>query len=138
MVAFYHTFRQERNRLDSVVENGVTYSVYNVRGYPYANFGLLRRELLVRLGYLDERYFFCGWDPDLSLKVQLEAGLKVLGCRAALIDHDEIIDTRKTLDLRVFDRDNDLLFRKWKLPERVSYADPAPEYQRIMRERELV
>jgi hypothetical protein len=40
------------------------------------NFGLLRRALLERLGYLDERYYFCAWDPDLSLKVQREAGLK--------------------------------------------------------------
>lgn len=134
LVAFYHTFTQPRNRLDTITREGREYSIYHVRGHPYANFGLLRRDLLARLGYLDERYYFCGWDPDLSLKVQFEAGLKVVGCPDALIDHDELIDDRKTLDLRIFQRDNDLLFRKWKLPEKNAYPDPAPAYRRASRE----
>lgn len=138
MVAFYHNFDRMRNRLDTVVHNGVEFSIYNVRGYPYANFGLLRRDLMERLGYLDERYYFSAWDPDLSLKVQLNAGLKVLGCREALIDHEELHDDRKTADLPALDRDNELLFAKWNLPPRNSYPDPAPAYQQIIRERSIV
>ena len=138
MIAFYHNLDRERNRLDSIEHDGRTYSVYNVRGLPYANFGLLRRELLERLGYLDERYYFCAWDPDLSLKVQQEAGLKVVGCREAFIFHEELIDERKTQDLSVVDEDNGKLFAKWQLPEKFSYPDPAPAYQQMLRERNLL
>jgi GT2 family glycosyltransferase len=137
MVAFYHNFDRRWNRLDSVERDGVVYSVFNVRGVPYANFGLLRRDLLERLGYLDERFYFCAWDPDLSLKVQREAGLKVLGCRQALVYHDELIDERKRDDLAIIDADNAKLFAKWNLPEKCSYPDPGPAYQRMIRDRVL-
>lgn len=137
MVAFYHNLDRERNRLDSVEHEGLTYSIYNVRGTPYANFGLLRRELLERLGYLDERYYFCAWDPDLSLKVQREAGLRVVGCRKALVYHEELIDERKSADLGVVDADNQRLFEKWNLPEKFSYADPRPAYQQLCQKLQL-
>ena len=138
MVAFYHNFDRQWNRLDSVEHDGTTYSIFNVRGVPYANFGLLRRELLERLGYLDERYYFCAWDPDLSLKVQHEAGLKVLGCRDALVYHEELIDDRKRDDMAIIEADNAKLFAKWNLPAKFSYPDPAPTYQAMLRERALV
>ncbi len=138
MVAFYHNFDRPLNRLDSVDHEGETYGVYNVRGYPYANFGLLRRSLLEKLDYLDERYYFCAWDPDLSLKVQVEAGLKVVGCREAKVYHEELIDERKSEDLNVWDADNAKLFAKWSLPEKNSYPDPAPAYQHMLRERCLI
>jgi GT2 family glycosyltransferase len=138
LIAFYHNLDREWNRLDSVERDGHTYSIYNVRGRPYANFGLLRRELLERLGFLDERYYFCAWDPDLALKVQLEAGLQVIGCREAFVYHEELIDERKTQDLSVVDGDNAKLFAKWSLPEKFSYPDPAPAYQQMLRERHLL
>lgn len=138
MVAFYHNFNRPLNRLDSVEHDGLLYSIYNVRGYPYANFGLLRRSLLERLGYLDERFYFCAWDPDLSLKVQIEAGLKVIGCREAKVFHEELIDQRKSQDLSVWDADNAKLFAKWNLPAKNSYPDPAPAYQQTLRERGLI
>ena len=138
MVAFYHNCDRTRNRLDSVERDGVLYSIYNVRGIPYANFGMLRCELLERVGYLDEQYYFCAWDPDLSLNVQREAGLKVVGCRDALIDHEELIDARKREDLAVIREDNEKLFAKWKLPEKFSYPDPAPVYRQMLRDRALI
>lgn len=138
MVAFYHNFDRQRNRLDSVMHEGVTYSIYNVRGTPYANFGLLRRRLLEQLGYLDLRYYFAAWDPDLSLKVQREAGLKVVGCREALVFHEELMDERKTADLEILEEDNRKLMEKWDLPEKQAYPDPAPAYQTMLRERALV
>lgn len=134
MVAFYHDFAAERNRLDSVEHWGRTFSIYNVRGTPYANFGLLRRSLLAQLGFLDERYYFCGWDPDLSLKVQREAGLLVVGCRGALVEHEELHDERKLADLAVAARDNEKLFEKWRLPPAGGYPDPRPAYARLVRE----
>ncbi|HVP09756.1 MAG TPA: glycosyltransferase family 2 protein [Phycisphaerae bacterium] len=135
MVAFYHNFDRRWNRLDSIDHDGTTYSIFNVRGVPYANFGLLRRDLLDRIGYLDERYYFCAWDPDLSLKVQRQAGLKVLGCRRALVFHEELIDDRKRDDMTIIEADNAKLFAKWKLPERFSYPDPAPAYQQMLLDR---
>ncbi|MBI5864827.1 MAG: glycosyltransferase family 2 protein [Planctomycetes bacterium] len=118
MVGFYHNFDREWNRLDSVEHDGRTFSFYNVRGTPYANFGLLRR--------------------NLSLKVQREAGLLVVGCREALVDHEELIDERKSADMSVIAADNAALFAKWRLPERFSYPDPAPPYQAFLRERGLI
>ena len=138
MVAFYHDWGRTRNVLDSVTRDGRTYCMFNIRGYPYANFGLLRRALLEQIGYADERFFFFGFDPDLSLKVQLDAGLKVLGCREALIHHEEYHDDRKLADLTVGEQDNRKLFSKWNLPEPDSYPNPVPAYQRMLRERALV
>jgi len=135
MVAFYHDCPRRWNRLHSVVRDGAEYSIYAVRGYPYANFGLLRRELLERVGYADEGYYFFGFDPDLSLKVQLEAGLKVVGCPDALIHHDELPDDRKTADLPAGDADNERLFAKWPLPAKGSYPDPAAGYADMLRAR---
>lgn len=129
MIAFYHNLDRPRNRLDSIEHDSLVYSIYNVRGWIYANFGLLRRDLLERLGYLDERYYFCAWDPDLSLKVQREAGLKVIGCRKALVYHEELIDDRKLADTPVINEDNEKLFAKWRLPEKFSYPDPGPAYR---------
>lgn len=137
MIAFYHNMDREWNRLDTVEHEGTAYSIYNVRGLAYANFGLLRRELGKRLGWLDERYYFCAWDPDLSLKVQKEAGLLVVGCRQALVYHEELIDDRKSQDMRIIDADNGKLFAKWNLPERFSYPDPVPGYQQLIADRGL-
>jgi len=132
MVAFYHNWHRTHNVLDEVVHEGERYEIYNVRGYAYANFGLLRTDLLRRLGYADERFYFCGFDPDLALKVQLEAGLKVVGCRRALVHHDEDHDERKLSDLSAGQDDNAKLFAKWNLPEKDSYPDPRPAYQQLV------
>jgi GT2 family glycosyltransferase len=137
MVAFYHSWDRERNILDSVVHEGKRYSIYNVRGYAYANFGMLRRELLERIGFADERYYFFAFDPDLSLTIQIEHGLKVIGCRRALIHHDEHHDDRKLEDLTPGEEDNRKLFAKWDLPEKDSYPDPGPAYREMLRRRGL-
>ncbi len=138
MVAFYHNWNRERNVLDSVQHQGQRFAVYSVRGYPYANFGLLRRDLLERVGFADERYYFFAFDPDLSLKIQLEAGMKVIGCRRALIHHDEHHDERKVSDLTPGEEDNAKLFAKWDLPARDSYPDPGPAYREMLRRRNLL
>lgn len=137
MVAFYHNWQSDRNILDQVEHGPETYSLCHVRGYPYANFGLIRRILLEKVGFVDERFYFFGFDPDLSLKVQLQAGMKVLGCRRALIRHDEHHDDRKLADLQVGQEDNAKLFAKWNLPEPGCYPDPVPAYERLLADRGL-
>jgi GT2 family glycosyltransferase len=132
MVAFYHTWHKERNVLDRVEHEGVTYELCHVRGYPYANFGLLRRSLLEKVGFADEGYYFFGFDPDLALKIQIDEGLEVLGCRDALIQHDEHHDDRKVIDLERGRADNDRLFAKWNLPGPGTYPDPTPEYRELL------
>jgi len=135
MVAFYHHWQSERNVLDRVEQHGRTYAMCHVRGYPFANFGLLRRELLEHVGYADERFYFFGFDPDLSLRIEIEQGLKVIGCRRALVHHDEYHDERKVEDLAVGEEDNRKLFAKWNLPPPGQYPDPTPGYQRMLKER---
>lgn len=135
MVAFYHGWHSERNVLDRVVHEGENYELCHVRGYPYANFGLIRRSLLEKIGFADERFYFFGFDPDLSLKVQLNEGLKVIGCRNAFIHHDELHDERKQDDLASGQKDNEKLFAKWDLPARGQYPDPSPGYRQMLIER---
>lgn len=159
MVAFYHTHHQPWNELHGMdvpwPPAGVTLSdpattganprpmerfgILHVRGRPYANFGLLRTALLRQLGWLDPEYVFCAWDPDLSLKVQVQAGLRVIGAPDARIYHAEHQDDRKRDDAaRLRDADNERLFRKWNLPAKDAYPDPRPEYLALMRSRGLL
>lgn len=132
MVAFYHNWASERNVLDSVEHDGESYQLCHVRGYPYANFGLLRRALLERVGFADERFYFFGFDPDLSLRIQIDERLSVIGCREALIYHEEHHDERKLSDLPTGAEDNARLFAKWKLPQLGAHADPRPAYLRTL------
>lgn len=133
MVAFYHNWHSERNVLDRVIYEGESYELCHVRGYPYANFGLLRRSLLGKVGYADDRFYFFGFDPDLSLKIQFNEGLKVLGCRKALIHHEEHHDERKLADLGRGREDNEKLFAKWKqLPAPGTYTDPTAAYLKTL------
>ncbi len=138
LIAFYHNWHNERNVLDRIEHDGQTYELCHVRGYPYANFGLIRRSLLQKIGFADERYYFFGFDPDLSLKVQLDEGLEVIGCRDALIHHEEHHDERKETDLPAGEDDNARLFAKWNLPERGRYPDPVPAYRRMLADRGLL
>jgi GT2 family glycosyltransferase len=111
----------------------------HVRGTPYANFGLLRRALLERVGFLDEGYRFCAWDPDLSLKVRRDAGLLVVGAPDALVVHEELADERKRADAGALrTRDNERLFAKWSLPRKGNFADPRGDYLALLRTRGLV
>jgi GT2 family glycosyltransferase len=136
MVAFYHNWHSERNVLDRVWHDGASYELCHVRGYPYANFGLLRRSLLEKVGFADDRYYFFGFDPDLALKIQLLERLRVLGCRGALIHHDEHQDARKLADLSEGSEDNEKLFAKWELPAPGEYPDPRPAYETLLRKLE--
>ena len=115
MIAFYHIMDQPINQIDEVRRDGVAYRFFRARLLPYANFGLLRRSLLEKVGYLDERFYFCAWDPDLSLTIQRREGLRVVGCPDALIHHEELMDDRKKGDQAVFKKDNRKLDWKWLL-----------------------
>lgn len=139
LAALYHSASDPHNQLHSVVRRGRRYAVLHVRGVPYANFGLLPRALLEQVGYLDQGYHFCGWDPDLSLKVTRLAGLKVLGVPDALVYHEQHLDARKAADAgEVRTRDNQRLFAKWSLPPRDCFPDPRPAYLELLRARGLL
>ena len=138
MVAFYHNWHSDRNVLDRVRRGESTFELCHVRGYPYANFGLLRRSLLEKVGFADERFFFFGFDPDLALNIQLNEGLRVVGCREALIEHDQRHDERKRVDLAAGRDDNERLFAKWNLPDPGEYPDPRPGYLKMLEQGRLL
>jgi GT2 family glycosyltransferase len=113
--AFFHDSPVRRNVHQQIQVEGAWYFVCHVRGLCYANFGLVSRELCQRLNYLDERYFMYGADPDFSMKVWHEAGLRVEPCPGALIHHAEVNDERARLERAGQDEDNRKLFQKWGL-----------------------
>jgi GT2 family glycosyltransferase len=139
ILAFYHTHDDPWNELHGFDQDGHRWSMMHVRGVPYANFGLLRRSVLEQVGFLDTDYRFCAWDPDLSLKVQREAGLLVLSSPRALVYHEEVADERKQADAgAIRTADNERLFRKWNLPPKGEFPDPRPAYLALLRARGLV
>lgn len=139
MVAMYHEWHSERNVLDRVGRFGGAFELCHVRGHAYANFGVLRRALLERVGFADEGFRFFGFDPDLALRIQIDEGLLVLGCRDACVRHEEHHDERKTGDLAIGDADNRRLFAKWpQLPARGEYPDPRPGYLRQLHDLGLI
>lgn len=132
MVAFYHTHQQPWNELDGHEYGGQRYGVLHVRGFPYANFGLLRRETLAAVDFLDRGYRFCGWDPDLSLKVQRLALRPVVGVPEARVYHEEHIDERKAADAgQTRTLDNARLFAKWNLPPKGTFAGARRAYAEL-------
>lgn len=150
MVALYHSHHDAWNELHGydapppatvAAQRAapVRYGVLHVRGYAYANFGLLRRRTLEAVGFLDTGYYYCAWDPDLALKIQRDLGLLALAAPEARVWHEEHIDERKAgdaLDART--RDNQRLFEKWSLPPRGRFADPRPAYEALLRQRGLL
>ena len=120
LVALYHRWASPRNAAYRADIGGHAYAVCHVRGTLYANFPLGRRDVFDRLGYLDERFYFYGADPDLSLKAW-HAGLRVVPAEAGVaVDHDEAADPRRATDAAAGRDDNAKLFAKWDLPP----ADP--------------
>lgn len=112
-VAFFHDSPITRNIHAQIDVEGVRYVVGHVRGLCYANFGLARRSLYEKLGWLDERFGMYGADPDFSLCIWYEAGLEILPCPGALIHHGTHDDDR-AVSARARQRDdNNRLFEKW-------------------------
>ena len=117
LLAFFHAWHGTKSVAYESRVAGHVYRILHVRGTLYANFGLARRETFASLGYFDEQFFIYGADPDFSLKVW-NAGLKVEPAYMTAIDHDEHVDARRDADADAGERDNQLLFAKWSLPEK--------------------
>ena len=116
LVALYHRFHGPRNVAARTEVDGQSYALCHVRGTLYANFAVGRRATFERLDHLDERFYFYGADPDLSLKAW-HAGLRVVPARDGIaIDHDEVEDDRRAADAGEGRQDNAKLFAKWNLP----------------------
>jgi GT2 family glycosyltransferase len=126
-LAMFHRWNSVRNVAYETTMQGRTYRLCHVRGTLYANFAMGRRETFDRLGYFDERYFFYGADPDLSLKAW-DAGMRIEPAYSVLIEHDEHDDDRRDTDSERGRADNAKLFEKWNLPEKNPFRnefDPA-------------
>lgn len=115
--AFFHDSPLRRNIHQQITLDGEWFFTCHVRGLCFANFGLVRRALGERLGWLDERYFMYGADPDFSLKIWHEAKLRVEPCPGAIIRHHELADERAADERPRQHEDNRKLFQKWNLGE---------------------
>jgi GT2 family glycosyltransferase len=114
-VALFHRWNTTRNVAYETLHHGHLYRLCHIRGTLYANFPVGRRETFERLGFLDERFYFFGADPDLSLKAW-HAGLRVVPGYGCLIDHEQHEDERRVADNPHGETDNAALFTKWDLP----------------------
>jgi GT2 family glycosyltransferase len=120
--ALFHKWNSPMNIAYEAVHNDSVYRLCHVRGTLYANFPMGRRETYERLGYFDERYFVCAADPDLSLKAWY-TGMSIVPAWNSFIDHDEVDDTRRSVDAQRAYHDNQKLFAKWDLPEKNPYRN---------------
>jgi GT2 family glycosyltransferase len=114
-LAMFHRFASERNVAFETTHDGKTFRLCHVRGTLYANFPIGRRQTYQTLGYFDERFYFFGADPDLSLKAW-HAGMWIEPAHGCFIDHDERADQRRAQDMDRGRVDNQKLFAKWDLP----------------------
>jgi glycosyltransferase involved in cell wall biosynthesis len=114
-LAIFHRWHSPRNVAYRYEINKVAYSLCHVRGTLYANFPFGRRETFELLGRLDERFTFCGADPDLSLKAW-SAGFRIEPAWGVCFDHDQHDDPRREADADRMAADNAKLFAKWPLP----------------------
>lgn len=126
-IAMFHKWHSVKNIAYQVVQDGETYCLCHVRGTLYCNFPMGRREVWEQLQYLDERFHFCGADPDLSLAAW-HAGYRIEPAWGVCLDHDEHADERRAEDNPRMHEDNRRLFEKWLLPPKNPYRnefDPA-------------
>jgi GT2 family glycosyltransferase len=116
LLAMFHRNHATRSIAYEVDRHYQAYRLMHVRGTLYANFAMGLRRTFDRLGYFDERFYFYGADPDLSLKAWY-AGLTVEPAPNSLIDHEELPDDRRETDSSRGRADNAALFAKWVLPD---------------------
>jgi GT2 family glycosyltransferase len=114
-LAMFHHWHSTKNIAYETVHNGRFYRLCHVRGTLYANFPIGRRVTFEKLGWFDERYFLYAADPDLSLKAW-HAGMRVEPAYNVIIEHDQLEDSRRLLDIEKGREDNDKLLAKWDLP----------------------
>jgi GT2 family glycosyltransferase len=115
LLAMFHRNHATRSIACEIERHSQTYRLMHVRGTLYANFALGLRQTFANLDYFDERFYFYGADPDLSLKAW-HAGLSVEPAPNSLIDHEELPDDRRETDSSRGRADNAALFAKWVLP----------------------
>jgi GT2 family glycosyltransferase len=121
-LAMFHRYAAQKNVAYHTMHEGREYRLCHVRGTLYANFPIGRRETYCSLGYFDERFYFYGADPDLSLKAW-HAGLRVEPAYACYVDHEQHDDDRRAQDNSVGREDNQKLFAKWDLPDKNPYRN---------------
>ncbi|MGD0463001.1 MAG: glycosyltransferase [Tepidisphaeraceae bacterium] len=121
-LAMFHRYASQKNVAYHTIVDRREYRLCHVRGTLYANFPIGRRETYRTLGYFDERFYFYGADPDLSLKAW-HAGLRIEPAYACYIDHQQHADDRRAQDDSLGREDNEKLFAKWDLPEKNPYRN---------------
>jgi hypothetical protein len=121
-LAMFHRYASQKNVAYHTMHDGREYRLCHVRGTLYANFPIGRRETYESLGYFDERFYFYGADPDLSLKAW-HAGLRIEPAYACYVDHEQHEDDRRAQDNSVGREDNQKLFAKWHLPDKNPYRN---------------
>lgn len=117
------TPRWIENAIDFIGERDIMIAMYfrdpnydrpvvnEVFGYLYANFGVLPRQLMERIGGFDERFTHYGSDPDFSLSL-IHAGYGVEAIPDAQIIHHYVLDNVRREDLRA--PAAEILKAKWR------------------------
>lgn len=120
--------RNQKNIYDFVLNSCMRVPI------PYANFGIIRKELLEQIGYLDLNYKKYGWDPDLAMKVW-DAGFTVEACPNAHIIHYFAEDILRKKDEICRNPDCDYLLKKWEdKVEKIAWNIKLENYETIWNE----
>lgn len=93
-------------------------------GIPYANFGILRREVGERIGWFDEDFYMYGADNAIAFEM-LMAGYAVVGIHSARVRHHSVNDPARQENERDAQTASAILSRKYehRIPELRRLAD---------------
>lgn len=116
IVAMYHDSKLHASPHDELLVSGRVFQVWQVRGIPFANFGVVRRSVFAQVGGLDERFVMYGADPDWSIRIQ-QHGFRLMPLPSSRVVHYEISDETRAENESLFLQDNARLCEKygWKL-----------------------
>lgn len=93
-------------------EGNVGYHTQSWLGLPYANFGVIRRELGDQVGWFDDDVIFYGNDNSLAFKVYL-SGKSIHGLPGSKVVHYLCEDPQRKVNLKHHRVDNDRLYARY-------------------------
>ena len=84
----------------------------SVRECEYGCIMMLKRSVLEKVGWLDERFIKYCADPDWGMRIRL-AGYKILYCPGSIVIYHDSSDGSSSSNVEFLKRDQEVFFEKW-------------------------